>query len=198
MLAIAFLLFYARYDEHSGASSYGKWISATITGCLGLIICAGLIYQFNYSFNGSPGYAKKEKIDVPKLNGLMDVPQRKEMIEEMFSIYGENNCQSKSFISLALTPLMYYLFDREAPGNGSHIHPSINWPEQEMVSLLSEKREWCVYWNSNYSDMDQKKVEQLQSYLADNSTIIRRVGGHNEAYSNYFKEPYSEFIVYIR
>ncbi len=198
MLAIAFLLFYNHYNQRSGTSRYGKWVPAVLHSCLILIFGAGLIYQINYSFNGSPSYAKKETINVPTLHGIMDVSHRKEMIENMYEIYWNNNCQGKPFIALSLTPLLYYVFAREAPGDGGHIHPSINWPEQEMFRILAEKAEWCVFWNRNYSDMDQDKVERLQSYVSDNSTLIRRVGGHHEAYSNYFKEPYSEFIVYIK
>jgi hypothetical protein len=198
MLAIAFLLFYGHYDQRPSTSGYGIWVPAILHGCLILIFGAGLIYQTNYSFNGSPSYAKKEKINVPALHGIRDVSHRKEMIENMYEMYWKNNCQSKPFIALSLTPLLYYVFSREAPGDGGHIHPSINWPEQEMFRILAEKAEWCVFWNSNYSDMEHDKVERLQSYLSDNSILIRRVGGHHEAYSSFYKEPYTEFIVYIK
>jgi hypothetical protein len=199
LTVIAFLLFFDRCANHAQDGSHRNFSLIIISICLVLVVLAGLVYQTNYSFNGTPAYVRKELIHVPNLEGILDVHQRRELLERLYDIYRSNNCQDKTLLALASTPLLYYVFEKGAPGGASEIDPLYNWPEKEMLDALNDKKGWCVFWDSgSYSGKEWEKVKHLHTYLINNSTMIQGVGRDNEQYSNYFTEPYSEFTVYIK
>jgi len=89
-------------------------ISILIMISCGISCC--LLYSINYNHSEYvPIFVKKRELNIPKLKGIMETPQRANTLEQLINVYKRLECDHKIFLTTQSTPLLHYIFDKKAP-----------------------------------------------------------------------------------
>jgi hypothetical protein len=117
-------------------------------GCYMALLLLGLIIQFNFSYRDVKPLASTTIVRTGLLQGIRTEPSKRQLLENLVSIYNQYNCKDKTFLTFVDQPLLYYLFQRPAVGGLSWLSPEILYiipTEIAIRSALSNKIGWCIF-----------------------------------------------------
>lgn len=167
-------------------------ISIILTVCFGISSCALYSIYYNHS-NYIPIYVEKRELFIPRLEGIMETPERAHTLEQLTKVYERFDCHNKIFITAQNTPLLHYIFDKKAPRGIGYIRPITIYPEKRIFEELNSKGDWCVFYSKNYNEQrgEERKLKTLLEYLAENSKKIIRLREGPP------RHKHDDFVIYI-
>lgn len=193
MISLGFVLWHNTYFNDNYNKSKPFIISMSVSAVFALSVC--LIFSLYWNQSGWTSiFAKKEKLDLPMVSGIMETPERKRTLTKLNAAYQANKCSERVLITLENTPLLHYFFQQPAPLGLSYIRPAYIYPEEKILNILKSRQKWCVFYSRNYGEggeATEKKTKPLLDFIKKNSLNIIKIQTGESIHS------YDDFVLFM-
>ncbi len=177
MLALGLGLLAATDGRRPGAGRGGRrmrWAAALVFtgGCLA--------YWFAGGWSGETRLAgPKVALAGPRLEGILESPERAELLAALRRAYDENGCGDRVLLTFRNTSLLYYVLDRKAPPRLSYMSQNFGIYKDDVRALLDSGAPWCVLYSENIRLIaDREQERELLDLIESRAQKRQDLGSH--------------------